>query len=59
MSTSRKTPVIVAQLSNAVAGKIFGVSKVKGGNRFATIHVAAMVVILYLEAKKAQAGVTV
>lgn len=26
-------PVIVAQLSNDTAGQIFGVSKVKGGNR--------------------------
>lgn len=54
-----KTPVVVAALSNAAAGEIFGVSKVKGGNRYATVHLAAMVVILYPASKKAQAWLTV
>ncbi|KAH8818911.1 hypothetical protein DL96DRAFT_1560416 [Flagelloscypha sp. PMI_526] len=53
------SPVIVANLSNEAAGEIFGVSKVKGGNRYSTVHLRSMVVILYPSAQKAQAWVTV
>lgn len=54
-----QTPVIVAQLSNTAAGEIFGVSKIKNGNRYSTLHLAGMVVILYPVEKKAQAWLTV
>ncbi|EMR61272.1 hypothetical protein UCREL1_11806 [Eutypa lata UCREL1] len=54
-----ETPVVVAQLTHAAAGAVFGVSKVKGGNRFATTHLAKMAVILFPQTKKAQAWLTV
>ncbi|KAI1098439.1 hypothetical protein F4804DRAFT_338205 [Jackrogersella minutella] len=41
------------------SGEIFGVSKIKNGNRYATVSLASMVVILYPGEKKAQAWITV
>lgn len=39
------TPVIVLDVSHHQAGELLGVSKVKGGNRFGTTHLAAMCVV--------------
>ncbi|KJZ69678.1 hypothetical protein HIM_10925 [Hirsutella minnesotensis 3608] len=41
------TVVVVVDLTHHQAGELFGVSKVKGGNRFATTHLAAMCVLFY------------
>jgi hypothetical protein len=41
------TPVVVAELGHKEAGEIFGVSKIKNGNRYTTIHLARMSVVLY------------
>ncbi|KAF4635821.1 hypothetical protein G7Y89_g2262 [Cudoniella acicularis] len=41
-SYDEKTPVIVAQLGNKEAGELFGVSKIKNGNRYETVHLAQM-----------------
>ncbi|KAH7113355.1 hypothetical protein EDB81DRAFT_670264 [Dactylonectria macrodidyma] len=41
------TPVVVVDLSHHQAGELLGVSKVKGGNRLATTHLAAMCVVFY------------
>ncbi|KAF2670265.1 hypothetical protein BT63DRAFT_424209 [Microthyrium microscopicum] len=39
------TPVVMIEMGNKSAGEILGVSKVKGGNRMATTHLAAMCVV--------------
>ncbi|KAI0460566.1 hypothetical protein F5B21DRAFT_13574 [Xylaria acuta] len=52
------TAVIVAQLSSDAAGEVFGVTKIKNGNRYKTVYLAGMVVILYPGRKRAQAWVT-
>ncbi|RYP59052.1 hypothetical protein DL769_008701 [Monosporascus sp. CRB-8-3] len=44
------TPIVVAEPTNTAAGEVFGVSKVKGGNRYATVHLARMAVVFYLKA---------
>ena len=36
------SPIVVTELNNSQAGEILGVSKVKGGNRYTTICLAAM-----------------
>ncbi|KAK7754406.1 hypothetical protein SLS62_003699 [Diatrype stigma] len=54
-----ESPVVIAQLTNAAAGAVFGVTKVKGGNRYATTHLMKMAVIFYPATKKAQAWLTV
>ncbi|POR37636.1 Uncharacterized protein TPAR_02165 [Tolypocladium paradoxum] len=41
------TPVVVVEFTHDQAGALLGVSKVKGGNRFATTHLAAMCVVFY------------
>ncbi|KZV76253.1 hypothetical protein PENSPDRAFT_661283 [Peniophora sp. CONT] len=53
------TPVVVATLSNAVAGSLFGVTKIKNGNRYSTFHLSKMVVILYPAEQRAEAWVSV
>ncbi|VDC04577.1 unnamed protein product [Peniophora sp. CBMAI 1063] len=53
------TPVVVATLSNAVAGSLFGVTKIKNGNRYSTFHLERMVVIIYPEERRAEVWVTV
>lgn len=55
----KETPVVVAQLNNAAAGALFGVSKVRGGNRYKTNYLMKMAVIFYPQASKAQAWLTV
>ncbi|KAI0012003.1 hypothetical protein F4779DRAFT_118822 [Xylariaceae sp. FL0662B] len=56
---NESSPVVVARLSKEAAGEIFGVTKIKNGNRYATFYLLKMVVILYPEEKKAQAWITV
>ncbi|KAI0103290.1 hypothetical protein GGR51DRAFT_561720 [Nemania sp. FL0031] len=58
MDYDESTPVVVAQLSPVAASEVFGVTKTKNGNRYKTVHLSAMVVILYPERKRAQAWVT-
>ncbi|EXU95444.1 hypothetical protein X797_011465 [Metarhizium robertsii] len=41
------TPVVVVDIGHHQAGELLGVSKVKGGNRFATTYLAAMCVVFY------------
>ncbi|KAH8753296.1 hypothetical protein F5883DRAFT_469381 [Diaporthe sp. PMI_573] len=41
------TPVVVMDLSYHQASELLGVSKVKGGNRFATTYLAAMCIVFY------------
>ncbi|KAH8670745.1 hypothetical protein BGZ61DRAFT_537377 [Ilyonectria robusta] len=41
------TPVVVVDLSRNQSGELLGVTKVKGGNRLATTHLAAMCVVFY------------
>jgi len=53
------TPIVVAELTYHAAGEVFGVSKVKGGNRMATIHLAQMCVTLWPQEKRAKAWLTV
>ena len=56
---NESTPVVVAELSNAQAGEIFGVSKVKNGNRMANIYLNSMCVVFYPGTGKARAWLTV
>lgn len=53
------TPVVVAELNNAQAGTVFGVSKIKNGNRMETVHLANMVVVFYPPTGKASCWVSV
>ncbi|EJD44684.1 hypothetical protein AURDEDRAFT_166170 [Auricularia subglabra TFB-10046 SS5] len=46
------TPVVTALFGYAAAGQLFGVSKVKGGNRYTENHIAAVMAVLYPAAKK-------
>ncbi|KZV89496.1 hypothetical protein EXIGLDRAFT_618133 [Exidia glandulosa HHB12029] len=41
------TPVVTAHFGNRAAGELFGVSKVKGGNRYTENHVSAVMAVLY------------
>ncbi|KAF7325675.1 hypothetical protein MKEN_00417400 [Mycena kentingensis (nom. inval.)] len=56
---NKDTPVVVAELSNAQAGEVFGVSKVKNGNRMVTLHLQSMMVVFYPPTGKASAWLTV
>ncbi|KAJ7154367.1 hypothetical protein C8R43DRAFT_885135, partial [Mycena crocata] len=56
---SQESPVIVAELNNAQAGEVFGVSKIKNGNRMTTIHLQSMMVVFYPATGKASAWLTV
>ncbi|KAL8287052.1 hypothetical protein RQP46_004058 [Phenoliferia psychrophenolica] len=47
--------VVVARLNNAQAGTIWGVSKIKNGNRYSSVHLASMVVILWPKKRRAEA----
>lgn len=53
------SPVVVVELSNAEAGELLGVSKVKGGNRMETIHLWKMCFIFYPAEGRCTAWVTV
>jgi len=54
-----RTPVVVAELNHNQAGEVFGVSKVKGGNRMVTTYLLSMCVVLYPAQKRASAWLTV
>ncbi|KAJ5743324.1 hypothetical protein N7533_010426 [Penicillium manginii] len=41
------SPVVVVDFSHHQAAELLGVSKVKGGNRLSTTHLAAMCVVFY------------
>ena len=53
------TPVVVAEMNHSQAGEIFGVSKVKGGNRMGTTYLSSMCIVFYPAKKRARAWVTV
>ncbi|KAJ7185352.1 hypothetical protein C8R46DRAFT_881406, partial [Mycena filopes] len=53
------SPVVVAELNNAQAGEVFGVSKIKNGNRMETVHLQSMMVVFYPEKGKASVWLTV
>lgn len=50
---------MVVVLNRDQAGEIFGVTKVKGGNRVEQTYVQSMCVVLYPAQKRAMAWVTV
>lgn len=52
-------PTTVAQLNNAQAGEIFGVSKIKKRNRMENFHLSKMVVILWPKKRRAEAYISV
>ncbi|KAJ7104370.1 hypothetical protein B0H15DRAFT_22552 [Mycena belliarum] len=56
---SADTPVVVAELNNTQAGEVFGVSKIKNGNRMTTVHLASMIVVFYPPKGKASVWLTV
>ncbi|KAJ7136632.1 hypothetical protein C8R44DRAFT_695542 [Mycena epipterygia] len=56
---SQDSPVVVAELSNSQAGEVFGVSKIKNGNRMTTIHLQSMMVVFYPSKGKASVWLTV
>jgi hypothetical protein len=53
------TPVVVVDVGHHQAGELLGVSKVKGGNRFATTYLAAMCVVFYPDKGLAKLWVSV
>ena len=53
------TPVVVCPMNNQKAGEIFGVTKIKNGNRYSTFDLDSMSVILYPRTKKAQVYVSI
>ncbi|KAJ7635046.1 hypothetical protein FB45DRAFT_744186, partial [Roridomyces roridus] len=56
---SQESPVIVAELNNSQAGEVFGVSKIKNGNRMVTLHLQSMMVVFYPATGKASAWLTI
>ncbi|KAJ7640675.1 hypothetical protein DFH06DRAFT_619722 [Mycena polygramma] len=56
---SEDSPVIVAELNNAQAGEVFGVSKIKNGNRMETVNLQSMMVVFYPSKGKASVWLTV
>ncbi|KAF7344357.1 Reverse transcriptase, RNaseH [Mycena sanguinolenta] len=56
---SQDSPVVVAELNNSQAGEVFGVSKVKNGNRMTTLHLQSMMVVFYPSKGKASVWLTV
>jgi len=55
----QSTAVVVAELSNAQAGTVFGVSKIKNGNRYSQYHLSSMIVVFYPATGKASCWLTV
>ena len=53
-----ETPVVVAKLDNEQAREVFGVSKVKNGNRMVQINLLSMCVVFYPAKGRASAWVT-
>ncbi|KAJ7485802.1 hypothetical protein FB451DRAFT_1363603 [Mycena latifolia] len=56
---SGDSPVVTAELNNSQAGEVFGVSKIKNGNRMTTIHLQSMIVVFYPPKGKASVWLTV
>ncbi|KAJ6470529.1 hypothetical protein C8R45DRAFT_836906, partial [Mycena sanguinolenta] len=56
---SQDSPVVVAELNNSQAGEVFGVSKIKNGNRMTTLHLQSMMVVFYPSKGKASVWLTV
>lgn len=56
---SNDTPVVVVNITNQQAGEIFGVTKIKSGNRMETTHLALMCLIFYPGTGKATVWTTV
>ncbi|KAK3660808.1 hypothetical protein LTR56_000566 [Elasticomyces elasticus] len=54
-----ETAVVVAEIGNAAAGELLGVSKVKGGNRMMTTHLRSMCVVFYPKDQKCRLWLTV
>ncbi|KAF9468123.1 hypothetical protein BDZ94DRAFT_1247244 [Collybia nuda] len=53
------SPVVVAELNNTQAGVVFGVSKIKNGNRMETVHLSNMIVVFHPSTGKASCWVSV
>ncbi|KAK3619750.1 hypothetical protein LTR56_023835 [Elasticomyces elasticus] len=58
-SFDEETAVVVAEIGNAAAGELLGVSKVKGGNRMMTTYLRSMCVVFYPKDQKCQLWLTV
>ncbi|KAK7044443.1 reverse transcriptase [Favolaschia claudopus] len=56
---SQDSPVVTAELNNSQAGTVFGVSKIKNGNRMETIHLSSMMVVFYPSKGKASVWLSV
>ncbi|KAK4894811.1 hypothetical protein LTR27_006932 [Elasticomyces elasticus] len=59
VSFDDETAVVVAEIGNAAAGELLGVSKVKGGNRMMTTYLRSMCVVFYPKDQKCQLWLTV
>jgi hypothetical protein len=55
----KDTPVVVAELNGKQAGEVFGISKVKGGNRMEATHLRSMCVVFYPAKGTATAWTTI
>ncbi|KAG5647851.1 Acyl-coenzyme A oxidase 2 [Asterophora parasitica] len=53
------TAVVVAELNNPQAGAVFGVSKIKNGNRYSEYHLRSMMVVFHPSAGKASCWLSV
>jgi hypothetical protein len=56
---SQDSSVVVAELNNSQAGEVFGVSKIKNGNRMETVYLQSMMVVFYPPQGKASMRLTV
>lgn len=53
------TPVVVVEMESLAAGEVLGVSKIKGGNRYATTYLRSMSVVFYPAEQKCRLWLTV
>ncbi|KAK4543709.1 hypothetical protein LTR36_005354 [Oleoguttula mirabilis] len=53
------TPVVVVELTFLAAGEVLGVSKIKGGNRYATTYLSSMSIVFYPAEQKCRLWLTV
>lgn len=58
LAYDESTPVVVAEMGNKEAGEIFGVSNIKNGNRYETVHLRRMCIVLYPGKKVATAWIS-
>ncbi|KAJ7822270.1 hypothetical protein B0H14DRAFT_2192265, partial [Mycena olivaceomarginata] len=56
---SQDSSVVVAELNNSQAGEVFGVSKIKNGNRMETVYLQSMMVVFYPPQDKVSVWLTV